>query len=174
MTATQNLPTNKNFLSPLGFRFLINKTPGVNYFVQSVNIPDITLGNSPVPTPFKSIPLAGDHLEYGDLEVRFRVDEELRNYREIFDWITALGFPETFNQYKSIADIAPASGKGAYSDATLTVLSSAKNPIVNYLFKNIYPYALTDLVFDTTLEDVNYIEVTSQFKFETLSVEYLI
>ena len=35
MAITTTEPTNKNFLSPLGFKFVIQKTPNVNYFVQN-------------------------------------------------------------------------------------------------------------------------------------------
>ena len=46
MAIIDTQPINKNFLSQLGFKFVINKTPNINYFVQSINIPGITLGSS--------------------------------------------------------------------------------------------------------------------------------
>ena len=48
MTAIDNTPSNKNFLSPLNFKFTIKKAPHVNFFIQKVNIPD--LGLKPVVT----------------------------------------------------------------------------------------------------------------------------
>jgi hypothetical protein len=42
MSSIDNTPENKNFLSPLNFRFQIKKAPHVNFFVQSVNIPAIS------------------------------------------------------------------------------------------------------------------------------------
>lgn len=173
MTAPSNIPQNTNFLSPLGFKFTISKTPGVNYFVQSVNIPSVTLGNAEVANPFRRIPFAGDQLEYGDLVITFRVDEELKNYRELYDWIVALGFPESFDQYKSLADVPQTTGAGLYSDASLIVLSSAMNPLMEVSFKNIYPYALTDLQFNTQLLDVQYIDVMANFRFQNLNIKYL-
>ena len=44
MSILDTQPTNKNFLSPLGFRFTIKKAPNLNFFVQSVNIPTLSLG----------------------------------------------------------------------------------------------------------------------------------
>lgn len=173
MTAKTKLPTNKNFLSPLGFQFTISKTPGVNYFVQSVNLPSLTLGNVDVPTPFKVLPFPGTRIDYGDLIITFRVDEELRNYKEIFDWITALGFPDNFEQYSSIANKAQGSGEGIVSDASLIILSSSKNPIVEVDFKNIYPYALTDLQFNTQSPGVEYIDVIANFRFQSFTLSYL-
>ena len=36
-------PSNRNFLSPLNFKFTIKKAPHVNFFIQKVNVPQIIL-----------------------------------------------------------------------------------------------------------------------------------
>lgn len=182
MSAISNLPQNKNFLSPLGFTFSIKKTPNVNYFVQSATIPMLTLGQSDIQTPFVKLPVPGDHIEFGTLNITFRIDEEMRNYKEIFDWIIALGFPSNFNQYSAIAPnrgkfgglvTNPASGAGIYSDATLMILNSAKAPIIDVTFKNLYPVSLTDVVFDTKFSDVDYVEASATFAYELFTLNYV-
>lgn len=182
MSAISNLPTNKNFLSPLGFNFSIKKTPKVNYFVQSITLPNLTLGQADIQTPFVKLPVPGDHIEFGTLSLTFRIDEEMRNYKEIYDWIVALGFPENFQQYNTIATSRgkfggsvtnPTAGTGIYSDASLIILSSAKNPLVDITFKNLYPVALTDVTFDTRLTDVDYVEATATFAFELFTLNYV-
>ena len=35
---------NRNFLAPVGFKFNLQRSPGVAYFCNQANIPDITLG----------------------------------------------------------------------------------------------------------------------------------
>ena len=50
-------PENTNFLSPVGFDFKVKKLPTVNYFVQAINVPSVTLGQGNIPTPFINIPL---------------------------------------------------------------------------------------------------------------------
>ena len=42
---------NQNFLSPVGFKFQIKKTPKTNYFVQAVNIPSVVVGEAVRPRP---------------------------------------------------------------------------------------------------------------------------
>ena len=37
-------PKNKNFLSPVGFKFIIGRTPNVDYFCQSAQIPQVEIG----------------------------------------------------------------------------------------------------------------------------------
>lgn len=171
MTAINRLPTNKNFLSPLGFKFTIYKTPGVNYFVQAASIPTLSLGRIEQGTPFSRFKLPGDKLDYSDLNITFRVDEELRNYYELYNWMTLLGKPENFDQYKSISTAE--TGEGTQSDATLIVLSSSKNPILEVNFKNIYPISLSELQFNTQLTDVDYIDVVATFAYDTFTIRYL-
>jgi hypothetical protein len=165
MSALENTPTNPNFLSPLNFKFSIKRAPHINFFIQRVNIPSITLPTYESPNPFVKIPEPGEHLEYGDLEITFRVDENLQNYLEIHNWIRALGKPKDFAEYRAIAKNPNYTGDGIRSDLTLLVLSSAKNPNYEFVFTEAYPYELSTLNFDTTKSDVEYIEASATFKY---------
>jgi hypothetical protein len=156
---------NKNMLSPLGFNFKIEKTPDMNFFVQSVSLPGIQLGQTEMPNPFKSIPVYGDHITYGDLDVTFKVNEDLSNYIELFDWITGIGFPDNYNQHAELANQPISTGQGLESDATLTVLSSAMNPVIIVQIKDLFPISLTPLEFNSRDIGVEYIEATVSFKF---------
>lgn len=171
MSAQDRLPTNKNFLSPLGFKFTIFKTPGVNYFVQAATIPSLSLGRVEQGTPFSRIKLPGDKLEYADLNITFRVDEELRNYYELYNWMTLLGKPDNFDQYRSIATAN--NGEGTQSDATLIILSSTKTPIVEVNYYNLYPVSLSELNFNTQLNDVDYIDCIATFAYDRFKITYL-
>lgn len=153
-------------LSPVGFSFNVKKLPEFNFFVQSVTLPGITLPSTEQPTPFKKIPIYGDHIEYGDLSVSFKINEDLGNYIEIFDWITALGFPKEYPQYASIAERAKQiAGEGIYSDAYLMILSSNMQPVIRVDIEDLFPYALTDITMDSRDQDIEYVEATVSFKF---------
>lgn len=178
MSAITDLPSNKNFLSPLGFTFAIKKTPNVNYFVQSATLPQITLGQADIQTPFVRLPIPGDHIDFGTFSVTFRIDEDMRNYGEIFNWIIALGFPDNFDQYKPVAPqgrglqglATPMSGNGVFSDGSLMVLNSVKAPIIDFQFKDMYPVSLSDVIFDTKGADVDYVEATATFAYRSYSL----
>jgi len=86
---------NRNFLSPVGFKFTINRVPKVSFFGNSVNIPGLTLGLATQPTYLKDIDLPGDKVIFDDLTLRFLVDENLENYMEVQKWIRGLGYPES-------------------------------------------------------------------------------
>ena len=181
MAALTDLPDNKNFLSPLGFTFTIKKTPGVNYFVQSVDLPGISMGTADVQTPFVRLPFPGDKIDFTQLSITFRVDEDMNNYKELFDWLIAIGYPESTDQYKAIAPrnrfggTGPEAitGAGIFSDASLIVLNSVKAPIIDYQFKNLFPVGLSSLSFDTRNSDVEYLDVTATFAYESFRLNYI-
>jgi hypothetical protein len=165
MSAIDNTPSNRNFLSPLNFKFQIKKAPHVNFFIQKVNIPSINLPPAVSPNPFVNIPLPGEHLTYGELNITFKVDEDLQNYLEIHNWITGLGKPEEFEQYKNIADKKEWTGEGIYSDISVIVLSSTKSANYEIVYVDGYPVSLSGLEFNTIDSDVNYITATASFKY---------
>ena len=122
MTAIDQTPSNRNFLSPLNFKFTIKKAPHVNFFIQKVNVPEINL-KPPISTnPFVNIPYPGDHIDYSTLNITFKVDEDLQNYLEVHNWIKALGKPRDFSEYKEIQDKKSWTGDGIYSDISVMVL----------------------------------------------------
>jgi hypothetical protein len=175
MSILSNQPSNRNFLSQLGFKFQVKKLPTTNYFVQSVNLPSITLGESAEDNPFVRIPIPGDHLTYSDLILNFRVDEDFQNYLELHNWITGLGFPEGFTQYKTLDDqsLQQGLGEGIYSDASLMILDSAMNPNIEILFQDLYCTSLSDLEFTSISSDVDYIVCTATFRYKIYKINQL-
>jgi hypothetical protein len=119
-----NQITNRNFLSPVGFKFTLAKEPKVAFFCNSARIPEITLSIVQQPNYLKDLDIPGGKLLYGDLSLRFMVDEDMENYMAIHNWLTGLGFPETTQQYADLVEgldgeIDP---KKAFSDGTLYIL----------------------------------------------------
>ena len=171
--ALNDQPDNPQFLSPLGFNFLIKKLPNTNYFVQSVNVPSVQATDVVVPTPFTNIPTIGDRLNYSEFQLSFKVDEDMTNYIELYDWLLQLHFPEDFAQSKNIyqkQNNVDFLQDGPYSDATLTVLNSAMNPNREVIFEDCYPIALSDLQFSTTAASVDYIECQATFRYRMFRI----
>ena len=95
-------PDNKNFLSPVGFKFLIERIPTVEFFCQTVNIPEISIGNRTIETRVKAYDTPGDKMTFGDLNLTFMINENMDNYYEIYKWLKGLTNPkeeEEFMQY---------------------------------------------------------------------------
>ena len=180
--ATRNSPQprpgtpieNRNFLAPVGFKFGLQRTPSVAFFCNEANIPDITLGVAEQPTYLKDIPVPGDKIQFGDLSLRFLVDEDLTNFMEIQNWIRGLGFPESLAEFEELEEkgtLADAlgqfkkSGDDIYSDGTLQILSSNLVPMFHVKFTDLWPYNLTTLTFDATDTDIQYFTADVSFKY---------
>ena len=150
MTSSQNpyqrQIDNRNYMSPLGFKLILTKTPKVDFLCQSANIPGINMGTAVQPTYLKDIPVPGDKVLYDDLNIRFLVDEKMENYLALYNWITGLGYPESLGQFKQLKDDDFRTKPGVnsdsdpryfeFSDATLQVLNSNYRPsvLVNFNF----------------------------------------
>ena len=139
------MSTNLNFLSPIEFIFTIKRLPHVKYNIQSVDFPGISSGSTPQQTPFRVTPRAGDRLDYDDLTLEVIIDEEMRAYTETFDWLIGLTFPDKFSQYADLEG----SEDSLYSDATLTILNSNKNPGIEIKFENLFPTNVGGFNLDT-------------------------
>lgn len=178
MAALDNQVTNINFLSPLKFSFTVSKLPGVNFYVQSVVLPSVAVNGTPgMPTPFVKLPLPGDHVEFGELQITFRVDEDMTNYIELYNWLMAIGFPNDFDQYRLLANQDRRtnlnSTDGILSDGTIIIHNSSTNPNMQVKFINLFPTLLTDMLFDLRQTDVEYMEATASFQFERFTIEKL-
>ena len=175
MSAVTNQPTNQNFLSQLGFKFQVKKLPNTNYFVQSINLPGLTLGDTIHANPFVNIPVPGDRLTYSELIMQFRVDENFANYLELHNWISGLGFPEDFTQYKTLDDQSKlqGTGDGIISDGTLTILNSSMNPNIEVIFQDMFISSLSDLEFSYTGSDVDYVLCSATFRYKLYKINQL-
>ena len=167
-----NQITNRNFLSPVGFKFTLAKEPTVPFFCNSARIPEITLSVLQQPTYLKDLDVPGGKLQYGDLILRFIVDENMENYMAIHNWLTGLGFPETTKQYKDL--ITDRDGildpKEAFSDGSLYVLNSSYNTSAIVKFKDLFPVGLSSLEFDSTQTDIQYFTADVTFKYTVYNV----
>jgi hypothetical protein len=174
-SAFANQIQNRNFLSPVGFKFTLAKEPKVNFFCNSARIPEITLSVLQQPTYLKDLDIPGGKLQYGDLNLRFLVDEDLVNYMAIHNWLTGLGFPETTQDYRDLLtnedDITqPLDPKRAFSDGSLYILDSNYNTNAIVKFKDLFPIALTSLEFDSTPTDIQYFTAEVSFKYTVYNI----
>ena len=162
---------NRNFLAPTGFKFSLKRSPGVAFFCNQANIPSLDLGIAIQPTYLKDIDVPGDKIQFGDLTLRFLVDEDLVNYMEIQKWIRGLGYPESVQEFDELEKeaVLPVNfgraGDNIYSDGTLQILSSNLVAKFNVNFKDMFPYSLSTITFDATDTDIEYFTADVSFKY---------
>mgnify|MGYP000435996856 FL=1 len=173
---TRGQVDNRNFLSPTGFKFTLTRTPKVAFFCNQANIPDLTLGVAIQPSYTKMLPTPGDMIEFGDLSLRFLVDENLENYMQIQNWIRGLGFPEQISQFAELEESGAVQGnyikdrQNIYSDGTLQVLTSSQIPNFQIVFQDLFPYSLSTVTFDATDTDIQYFTADVSFKYTIYNI----
>ena len=153
-------PQNRNFLTPVGFKLDLELFAGVDFFCQSASIPEISMSFAQVPTPYRNIPIAGSGgVDFGDLQVRFIIDEDLVNYTSVHNWIRKFGLSD-----------GRADEKDQYSRALLHVLSSHNNTNHIVEFTNLFPVSLTGVPFDASITDIEYLTADVTFKYEKYNI----
>ncbi len=176
-------PSDLDYLKPNGFKFQIHNLPNVSYFCQAANIPAIQLGSPSMPTPLSDLPVPGDKLSYGDLVIRFLVQENMSNYIELYNWLIGLGFPNDRQEYKNwnesqryrfpaIAD-KRLGALGNFSDADFFVLDSDNNPNVKITYYDVFPVSLEALDFDISTGRADYLVGIAAFKYRHYTIEAL-
>lgn len=176
-TTWDNQPTNRNFLSPTGFKFNLHKAPKVDFYSNAANIPAITLGSALMTRYGKNIDIPGDKMNFDDFKLRFLVDENMENYMEIWNWMTGLGFPYSLEQYNDFKEEYENKLQGnkpdfyESSDATLQILNSNFLTTNQVMFTGMYPTFLSSLEFDATQEDVRYFTAEVNFKYTYYNIK---
>ncbi len=169
MATYNQTPTNKSFLSNNKYEFVIDRLPNVTFFIQSVVIPDVSLVGTQVPSPYVSVPIPGNILNYGELTVTYIMDEDMKAWREIYDWMYNLGNPESKNK---IGDLTQTLGRrnSVTSDASLLIKSNANNPRVKFTFKDMFPTTLGGLTLSSA-EGQEFITSTISFLYSHYTVD---
>jgi len=152
---TSTLSETLSFANGVSFRLAMDrlKFPNVEYTVQTLALPDMTMTGAPLNTPQRNIALAPDKIDYGQFDMTFLVDEYLFNYIEIHDWMLGL---VTTGENKSTR---------LTRDMTLQVLTSHNNVAREIIFVDAYPISLSSLPFDTTIADTNYLVANVSFNY---------
>ncbi len=176
-------PNELDYLRPNAFKFQIHNIPNTSYFCNAANIPEMNLPPAIQPNPLVDIGHPGDKIEFGTLMIRFLIQEDMKNYKELYDWMVGLGFPKDSKQFAEYTktqnyrfpDISPESsqGLGQYSDATLTLLDSNNNAKVVIRFVDAFPTSLQGLDFEIVTGSTDYMMGVAMFKYSLFEIEVL-
>ena len=171
-SAFRNQIQNRNFLAPVGFKFTLAKYPKVDFFSNSARIPELTLGTAIQSSYLKDIDVPGEKLTYGDLTIRFLVDENMENYVAMHNWLKGIGFPETPQQFKDqiTDDEGIRDEKLVFSDGSLHILSSNFQDVAIVKFQDLFPVGLTSLEFDATETDINYFTAEVSMRYTVYNI----
>lgn len=185
--ADTSQPTVQDYATGTQWRLAFNRIPKTTWFCTAANVPGITLGEAQYATPMSDMFVAGDKLTFETLNITFLVDEELQNYRELWEWIVGIGSPVNHSQWTTALtkgdgittnfsavgsddninprQKATSTDKNLYSDATLIVYNSKNMPKVNVKFKDMFPTSISSLEYSQDLTDVEYFKASATFRY---------
>ena len=144
-------PKNINPLADVQFKFEIGALPNTTFFIQTCNLPGISLEAATIATPQRSsFSRHTGIISYEPLSITFLIDEYLKSWIEVYDWMVG--------------------DDSKYTSAVLTILSSSMNPTMEFHFKEIFPTSLSEITFDSTTTDPAYQVATISFNY----TEYII
>lgn len=168
-----NTPTNPNLLPPNKFSLQVAALPEVQYWCQTVNIPGISIGEAIRSTPFIDLFSPGDKAILGPLSITFLVDEDLKSWTSLFNWMAQLTFIKNFNQYSQLRSRPDAWAKPMpqYSDISLSILNTKQIPNIRIKFINCFPVSLSDIIVSTTSTPEDTITSDATFRYDYYDIE---
>ena len=185
-------PTVFDYATGTQWRLAFNRLPKTTWFCTAATLPGISLGEASYPTPMADMFVSGDKLTFENLEITFIVDEELQNYRELWEWIVGMGAPKQHKQFSEVLtkgdgttlnfssvgsddELTPRDAavlKGGtptetnlYSDAALIIYNSKNIPKVEVKFKSMFPTSLSALSYSQGATDVEYFTASASFRY---------
>lgn len=173
MTALNRNPQNTNPQSPNKYQVSFSRLPSLTYFCQNINLPGLSIGEIPRNTPFIDLYSPGEKLVYDSLNFSFIVDEDLKSWLEVHDWMRALTFPSDFKEYRELPRQKRFSNKPfpQFSDASLTILTAKFNANYRITFQDCFPVALSSIMFNSLDSADSIITADATFRFSLFEVE---
>jgi hypothetical protein len=143
-----------NFLNPSSFVLTLDSQTysGAEFTVQTMVLPDVSAEGAPLQFKQINVAMASDKISFGAFEISYLIDEDLLNYKEIFDWIK--GNVESNH-----------TATNHVRDLTLTIMNSANNVTKQIKFVDAYPTTISSLPFDITTTDVEYLTAVVSFSY---------
>jgi hypothetical protein len=164
---------NANYLNTTGFLVSVEKLPEVSFFCNGVELPGVSTTNAELPNPFGHIHQPGDMIDHGQLSLTFTVDEDLMNWLSVYEWFVGITFPETHSQYQALISgpgRSPGKFDNIYSDISIIVLSSHKNPVAEFVFANCIPSSVSGIQLNALDSDVGPAQATVTFDYSHFRV----
>jgi hypothetical protein len=117
-----------------------------------------------MPTPFMPVK-APSKMDFDELSITFIVDEEMKNWLELFNWMRSSTNVEDYSEFSYPAT--------HLTTANLIILSSKKNPKINVTFEGLYPRSLGSVDFSSTVMDPEPFQCTATFAYRNYNIEVL-
>lgn len=157
-------PASVNAFQNTNFKLTFTRLPNVTFWCTSVNIPSVSVGEISIPNRLLTHHVPGSSVQFDQLRVTFEIDEDFTNWFEVHRWMRGIVPFEDFTElYRNENDY--------YSDATIHMLNSAKNPNKRFMFKQVFPVSVDGFDLNVALNEPDPIQINATFTFESFELE---
>lgn len=170
-------PDTNNYLSSNYFKLEITRLPLVTYHCQQVNLPSVSLTpveqSGPLGTTAKWI---GGRYTWEELNVSFLVDEDMKNWIEVFEWMEEIGTMVDFKSNISAQTTHkhPGQSQDFFSDSIISITNSSYNTKLKVNIHDMFPISLSGIQFNSTSSDNEPIVANATFAYTHYSINRLI
>ncbi len=98
--------------------------------------------------------IPGDKIEYEDITFKILVDENMKNYTELYNWIKG----------------NHSSGTISYEDIILQIFNSSSNKNKEIKFVSAFPVSVSAVQFDTQVEGIDYLSIDVTFRYDRFQI----
>jgi hypothetical protein len=156
VTATQN------YLSPQRFAFQIDSHnfSELSYECQQISIPTITVPQVDVPFRQFNTKFSGSSIEFDNFEARFIIDENMENYKALYNWLV---YQVTDNSKE----------KEKHKDVILLIYNNNNQSNIRVHMINAMPVSLSPVEFDTKTANTEYLYADVSFTLDYYEIRNL-
>jgi len=158
-----NQPQNLNLAHSTNFRFIIDRVPEITYFCVAATSPSIASRPREYPHMFgatQKFPGGGSE---ANLNIRFIIDENFKNYMEMVKWMRS-GLP--YRDFKNVV----LESKAMPCDGRLFLLNNKKNPVKMITFAYLIPTQISGFTLSHTETEPQVLTCNVTFVFDDYRV----
>lgn len=149
-----------NAMQNNAYQLILPRFPLAQYFATDFRMPEIQLPQTTIATPFSDLPMAGDKPIFGPLSFNFLVNEDMSNFKQVYDWLFSIGFADSYDTFRNYSNKdAPHQALGE-QDAKVLILNSKGSPIRTITFFDAIPVALSGIDFTSQDPSTNYVKAS--------------
>ena len=169
-------PDTNNYLATNYFKLEITRLPLVTYHCQSVNLPSLSLTPAEQHTSLgTTVKWIGGRYNWEDLTVNFIVDEDMKNWIEVFEWMEQIAImtdvKNTLNY--SIPNKPTGQLQDYYSNARLAITNSSYKPKLQVNIVDMFPITLSGIQFNSTNTDNEPVVASVTFAYMYYNIDRL-
>jgi len=142
-----------SLFNPTQFGLKFSHLPHMNFWLQSVNLPDVSIQAARQSTPLLDFPWPGEKLEYGALTCSILLDDKLKTYKELYSWMVSNTTSSTSRN-----------NGFTLSDAILTMSSSSVN------FVDVFPISMSQIPMTIATDVISPVTFTAVFAYSKFDI----